>query len=331
MECSATFFNNIYDNTTTKRMNFSDFERFEKFLYTLSGRPLKNKKDAQLISPALFVDDITVSEHPEAIKEPSKKIVDPYYHRKNVNVISWDGWAAVDVDDHIFEGDLEDELFRKLGHYYYVCYSTASSSRDHPKFRLVFPLTKSIPSDKIKAFWFALNSEIGSIGDKQTKDLSRMFYIPALYNGSFNFIFSNVRGKTLDADDLIAKYPFVDKAIRGSFMDRLPRDVQQKIIQHKKSKMDNTEYTWTGYRDCPFFPNKMADEYAGITGTGWYHKLYQIMVAVASQAVKKEYPITTDQIVDLCKELDMENGGWYEDRPLNVEADRAIEYAYKNN
>jgi len=331
MEVSVTFFKSIYDNTTHKRMTFEDFSKFEKFLYDLSKRPLKNKKDAQLLSPALFVDDNSAMHHPDALKEPSKKIVTPYYHRKNVNVVSWDGWAAVDVDDHIFEGNLEDELFNKLGNYNYVCYSTASSSVGHPKFRLVFPLTKSLKNTSIKAFWYALNSEIGSIGDKQTKDLSRMFYIPALYDGSHNFIFSNKSGSVMDPDIIIAKYPFVDKAIRGSFVDRLPRDIQQNIIKHKKSNMNNTDYTWTGYRDCPFFPNKMADEYAGITGTGWYLKLYQIMVAIASQAVKKEYPISTDQIVDLCRELDMENGNWYETRPLKVEADRAIEYAYKNN
>jgi len=33
----------------------------------------------------------------------------------------------------------------------------------------------------------------------------------------------------------------------------------------------------------------------------------------------------------LCKQLDNETGNWYTNRPLEVEADRAVEYAYRNN
>ena len=89
-------------------------------------------------------------------------------------------------------------------------------------------------------------------------------------------------------------------------------------------------YNWSSYRDCPFWPRKLASEYQTITNTGWYHKMYQIMVAIAGNAIYKEYPITSIQIAQLCHEFDQENGNWYENRPLEVEADRALEYAYKN-
>ena len=58
--------------------------------------------------------------------------------------------------------------------------------------------------------------------------------------------------------------------------------------------------------------------------------MYQIMVAVAGNAIKKEYPITSQEISKMCRELDMETGNWYENRPLDKEADRALEYVYKN-
>jgi hypothetical protein len=58
--------------------------------------------------------------------------------------------------------------------------------------------------------------------------------------------------------------------------------------------------------------------------------MYQMMVAIAARAIEKEYPITSDQIADLCKQFDREHGNWYENRPLGVEADRALEYAYRN-
>jgi len=58
--------------------------------------------------------------------------------------------------------------------------------------------------------------------------------------------------------------------------------------------------------------------------------MYQIMVATAANAIKREYPITATQIAELCRELDVETGNWYENRPLETEADRALEYAYRN-
>ena len=54
------------------------------------------------------------------------------------------------------------------------------------------------------------------------------------------------------------------------------------------------------------------------------------MVAVASKALQNKYPITSKEIADLCRELDAETGNWYANRPLEIEADRALEYAYKN-
>ncbi len=54
------------------------------------------------------------------------------------------------------------------------------------------------------------------------------------------------------------------------------------------------------------------------------------MVAIAGNAVKKQYPITANEISKLCRELDMETGNWYKNRPLDKEADRALEYVYKN-
>ena len=58
--------------------------------------------------------------------------------------------------------------------------------------------------------------------------------------------------------------------------------------------------------------------------------MYQIMVALAGNAVRNSYPITAEEIASLCKELDQDTGNWYQNRPLKKEADRALEYVYKN-
>ena len=306
---SLTIFKNIFDNKTTKRMDFPDFPAFEKFLYKLSDENLASKKDAVLMSPAVYTPDTT---------------------RKNDNVIEWANWCCVDVDDYTPEGNLQDDLVNRFGDHYFVCYSTASSTIDQPKFRIVFPLTTSVERDKIKHFWFALNTELGDLADKQTKDLSRMYYIPAKYAGAHNFIFSHSDGNYIDPNQLMGKHAYAEKSNSNSFFDRLPEEIQKEVIRHRKEKLDETDVHWTSYRDCPFFPRNLEAEYRAINNTGWYHKMFQIMVAVAGNAIKRKYPISAGEISKMCRELDSETGNWYAHRPMDKEADRALEYVYKN-
>ena len=155
-----------------------------------------------------------------------------------------------------------------------------------------------------------------------------MYYIPAEYDNAFNFIFSNP-GDYIDPDMVMNKHPYREKN-SNSFFDRLPEDMQKEIIEHRKSKLDNVNVNWSSYRNCPFFPKQLEKEYRMINNTGWYHKMYQIMVAIAGNAVKSKYPITAQEITALCRELDVETGNWYKSRPLEKEADRALEYVYKN-
>lgn len=306
---SGTLFKSIFDNKTNKSFSQANWNAFLRVLYDLSTVERKSKRDAMLMSPAIYEKDTT---------------------RANRNVIEWAGWCAVDVDDFEVNGDLHDTLLDKFSHYSFCCYSTASSTKDSPKFRLVFPLTCSVRNERIKHFWHALQTELGELGDKQTKDLSRMYYIPAKYAGADNFIFHNDNGSFIDPNELMVKHPYAEKANLNNFFDRLPEDMQKSIIEHRKAKLDNTNVAWSSYRDCPYFPRQLENEYRLISKTGWYHKMYQIMVALAGAAVRNKYPITSAEVAQLCRELDMDTGNWYENRPLDKEADRAIEFVYKN-
>jgi hypothetical protein len=243
--------------------------------------------------------------------------------------LAWSGWCAVDVDDWTPEGDLNDTLIDKFGLWDFICYSTASSLEKLPKFRLVFRLDRNIQQDEIKHFWWALNTELDSIGDRQTKDLSRMYYVPANYSSAFNFIFRNT-GIPIDVDELLARHKYDDTRDSGNFLDRLPDEWRKQIIEHRKSSLENTEYSWSGYYDCPFWPKKLASDYTTINNTGWYHKMYQIMIAVAGKAVEKGYPITSKEIEDLCRAFDNDHGRWYENRAIEKEANNALEYVYRN-
>ncbi len=286
-------------------MDYNSFDEFEQVLYKLSeSTKYPTKKDAPLISPATYIPDTT---------------------RGNDNVTGWGMWCALDIDD--FEGDIE-QIKKAYGEYRFVCYSTASSTKEQPKFRLVFPLNKEVHKEDIKHFWFALNKEIGDVADAQTKDLSRMYYVPAKYKDAFNFIFSQ-DGKVMDPDYLMDKHPYV--VPNENFFDRLPEAIKKGLIEHRKGKLNNTNITWTNYHDCPFVNQKQIDEYKTINGTGWYAKMYQIMCTIAGNAMNRGYPITAKEVEYLCRELDGDTGNWYLKRDMYKEAERAIEFIFRNN
>ena len=302
---SLTIFDSIYDNKTEKRMDYNSFDEFEQILYKLSeSTKYPTKKDAPLISPAVYLPDTT---------------------RANDNVTAWGGFGILDIDD--FEGKMDD-IEEKYSQYRYVCYSTASSTVENPKFRLVFPLTSQIDKDDIKHFWYALNKEIGDIADAQTKDLSRMYYVPAKYKDSFNFIFSH-DGEIMNPQILMEKHPYVKP--NQTMFDRFPPAIQEALLERKRNQLNNKNFSWTSYRDCPFVNQKQIDDYKGITGTGWYAKMYEIMLTTAGNAMSKGYPITSKEIEYLCRDLDNDTGNWYSKRDFEKEAERAIDFVFKNN
>jgi hypothetical protein len=313
MKYELTMFKNQFDNKTHRRLSFETWDSFVNWLYKISQ--VKGQKggnnSSPLISPAVFEHGTT---------------------RSNRTTSHWGSWCAVDVDDHVFPCNV-DELKEALINEYptnnFVVYSTASSRSDYPKFRIVFELDEHVSKERIKPFWHALNTELGEIGDPQTKDLARMYYVPAKYPCDSNFIFDHRGGSPLSVDALIAKHPYTEKT-GNSFMDRLPPELQKAVIEHRKNSLHNTNIRWTSYHDCPFWPRMLAVEYRNISSTGWYHKMYQIMVALAGNAVKSGYTITAHQIAELCRQFDKETGNWYEGRPIEREADGALEYVYRN-
>jgi len=313
-----TIFKNTFDNKTHRTHKCADITSFINMLKQSSQHPGQKggPNSSPLLSMAVYKEGTT---------------------RSNDNVEKWSRWVAVDVDELEVDenysqnplGWVQNKLKNMIGDYYYVVYSTASSKLHQPKFRIVFPLSDEVDRDRIRHFWFALNTEIEGLADKQTKDLSRMFYVPARYSGAYNFFFVNESDKYINPDELMAKHHYEEKDGK-TFLDRLPEAIRKEVIEYRKSQLNNTDVQWTGYLDCPFFPKQLATEYKTITGSGWYHKMYQIMIATAGNAIKREYPITSKEIADLCRQLDRDTGNWYQDRPLEREADRALEWVYKN-
>jgi hypothetical protein len=301
----------VYDNKTHRVMDFERWEDFVDLLQQLSKRRLRTKQQAELISPAVFEQDSP---------------------RRNKHVLNWARWAAIDVDDCDVDGDVESFCRNLFGDVDYVIYSTASSTKQQPKFRVVLRLSRDVYNKEIKHFWFALNTHIGGVNDRQTKDLARMYYTPATYDGANNFFFTN-SGESVNVDKLLTTYPHVVDKKTTNFLERLPEQWQQQIISQRQSLMDNSNITWKDYRDCPFVNRKLVDQYKSIStidGSGRYRMIYKIMCSIAAEAVSNKYPITSSELVYLIKQLDNDTSRRYENRPLDIEADNAIQYAYQN-
>jgi hypothetical protein len=312
MNYSLTIFTSIFDNKTHRKMEFKSWSGFEDLLYSLSEQPgykpkkHERKDGSPLITPASFTQNTT---------------------RKNDNVLSWGGWVAMDIDS--YEGSFENaaSIFAPYTH---VCYSSASSTTEAIKFRVILPMTRHVEAAKIRHLWYACNKQFNSLGDPQTKDLSRMYYVPAQYPNSNNFIYSGPSKTFLDPDALMSQYPYIDNIKASSFADKLPDEIREKIRKYKREGLSNTNFKWNSYADCPFVNKNMINEYRTIHSGGWYAKMYQIMLNIASNAMRKGYPITSNEVASLCKQIDLDTGGWYKNRPMEVESARAIERVAKS-
>jgi len=125
----------------------------------------------------------------------------------------------------------------------------------------------------------------------------------------------------------MAKHEYTARESAPSFIDKLPESIRLKVLQHRRESLTNISYTWKSYHDCPFVNKNMVNDYRKLHNSGWYTQMYKIMVNISSNAMKRGYPITPNEVASLCREIDIETGGWYKSRPLELEASRAIEYA----
>ena len=313
MSISFTIFHSIYDNRTHKRMDLESYDEFVDLLFSLSKergyKPKsgeRTKKASPLISPAIYKPGTT---------------------RCNASVTAWGGWAALDVDDYDCEPEEALSAFNGVEH---VRYSSASSTKEHPKFRIVLPLTRHVENSEIRHLWYAINKEFNSLGDPQTKDLSRMYYVPAKYPKSFTF-FERHNGAIINPRELMDKHDYAPPHL--SFLDSLPEHLRAAALKHRMASLTNTDRSWSGASDCPYLSSNMVAEYHSICGTGWYKKMYSIMSSVASRAIRDKYPISARELANLAREINDSNAitrARYQRRNWELEASRAIEYALKS-
>ena len=78
---------------------------------------------------------------------------------------------VVDMDSEAFDNARLDGLE-------WFAYSTYSHRLDDPHYHLVLPLAEKVPASLWRVVWAELHDRIGLVGDPQTKDPARIFYLP---------------------------------------------------------------------------------------------------------------------------------------------------------
>jgi putative DNA primase/helicase len=97
--------------------------------------------------------------------------------------------------------DMDGESFReaRLDGLEWFAYSTYSHRDDDPHYHLVLPLAERVPASLWRAVWQGLHERLNLVGDPQTKDPARLFYLPQHAPGQ-TFEFHEGHGVLLDTD-----------------------------------------------------------------------------------------------------------------------------------
>ena len=135
------------------------------------------------------------------------------YHEENASKTDGALWSPVEYYPDTTRGnrnvrfiealvvDMDGESFReaRLDGLEWFAYSTYSHRDDDPHYHLVLPLAERVPASLWRAVWQGLHERLNLVGDPQTKDPARLFYLPQHAPGE-TFEFHEGRGALLDTD-----------------------------------------------------------------------------------------------------------------------------------
>ena len=113
--------------------------------------------------------------------------------------------SAVTLDmDYGTEGILDEiELFLDIG---MLAYSTHKHTPEHPRLRLVIPLTREVTPDEYGAVSRKIAEDIGiELFDDSTYEPSRLMYWPST-SADGEFVFREITGATVNPDEVLARY-----------------------------------------------------------------------------------------------------------------------------
>ncbi len=194
----------VYDSctqTTPKKMSDAEWENLCVFL---SKPAIREAKDGHGIS---FVK------------------LDPAT-RANANVQSLSA-ALLDIDD----GTPYQNIQSLIQQYEHLAYSTYNHTSEHPKYRLLFPLSRDVSPGEWPAIWHAMNKLIGEHADPACKDVSHFYYLPSHPAARAGDAFSNRNnGEWIDPDRLLPMHLAISPDTK-QMMDSIHRNTSPSALE----------------------------------------------------------------------------------------------------
>jgi hypothetical protein len=144
---------------------------------------------------------------------------------KTVNALS------LDLDES--PPEIVESILKTLSDFEYVVYTThrhGSTTVKYPRIRVVLPLEAPLPPSEFPGAWARLNKHIGGHNDKQTKDASRLNYLPSTFDESLA-LSEHHSGKWLAPEDLFTT---------GTVSNNIEDLHEQNTISDTASKMFNS-------------------------------------------------------------------------------------------
>ncbi len=250
--------------------------------------------------------------------------------RRKVNVLRWHFFAC-DIDNDDPEAMLsKDDAVALMQHWGlgYVIHSSTKSRPHQHRYRLIFKLSRPIEAEEYDRVWASINLKFANIFDVKTRDPSRLFFVPAKWEGSFWF-FETGEGGGLDVDQVLVDHPVeieVAKVYEALPAPKLVQAVGK--VAEIRAKLLGAD-TWADVTDpfrSPFVTERMRSKYQTAIKGG---RFYSFMVSVAGSALGKGYPITAEELETLALAMDRSIGGGRRTNSLH-EARRALSYAVQH-
>lgn len=230
----------------------------------------------------------------------SPAMYEPNIKRLNANVIGWGGFVGLDIDNYLTFGETVE-----LGQWFntdWVAYTTTRSNIEQHKQRLFLKVDRTIEVNEIALVWAALHHITHGVIDKQCKDFSRMYYMPAFWTPHkenpdpyVNFDYGSGYGLTVDW--LIKQVPVtmnINTTAPTAYAPRATLPSTQNIV---------APITASIYAS-PYVKGWMIDKYQN-TPKGEHHlALYKFMEKIAEYAARDDYPITDTELVSYAAQMD---------------------------
>lgn len=122
--------------------------------------------------------------------------------RKNTNVL-YRTVATLDIDYGTL--DVWDDFTMAFG-FAAMLYSTHKHSAEHPRYRLVFPLSRQVKPAEYEPLCRKIAAELGiDLFDDTTYELPRLFYWPSTSKDA-EYVFEYQDGPACDVDKILAQY-----------------------------------------------------------------------------------------------------------------------------